>query len=66
MEKKSYKMHADEHNFRSCVEKGGIELVMKMRSVEKKSEDEEECKVVAVKMNMSCKDVLCIKNEVYL
>jgi hypothetical protein len=43
-------MNEDEHKLWWCVEK--------------QSEDEEECKVV-VKMNMSCKDALCIENEVY-
>ena len=43
-------MNEDEHKLWWCVEK--------------ESEDEEECKVV-VEMNMSCKDAVCIKNEVY-
>ena len=50
MEKYSYKMNEDEHKLWWCVEK--------------ESEDEIKCKVV-VKMNMSCKDAVCIKNEVY-
>jgi len=53
MEKKSYKMNEeDEHK------------LWRRRCVEKESEGEEECKEL-VKMNMSCKDALCIKNELY-
>jgi len=56
MDKKNYKLNEDEHKFRSCM--------WRCRCVEKEFEDEEKCKEI-VKMNMSCKDALCVKNETY-
>ena len=41
-----------------------MKMNISCEDVWRKSEDEEEFKVV-VKMNMSYKDVVCIKNEVY-